>query len=83
MWVRANTEHSHVFQFFKLRVLADDQSILNVEDIYDNLLAIVESSLEKVIPVGILTSEHRDTWAQSYQILEKGEFISDFRTNDL
>ena len=61
-------------QFFKLITHYDDGHPLTIEDLYDNLLAIVESSTEKSIPVGVLTSENRDIWAQSYQILEEGEF---------
>lgn len=59
-------------QFYKLDIYNDDKTVLPVEDIYDNLLAIVENSLEKEIPVGILTSENRDTWAECYQKLEQG-----------
>lgn len=58
-------------QFFKLTIYYDDGSILSIEDLYDNLLAVVESSLEREAPVGILTAENRDTWAECYQILEK------------
>lgn len=61
----------HNNNFFRLNVLSDDNNILNTEDIYDNLVAIVENSLEKTLPIGILTSENRDTWAECYHILEK------------
>lgn len=64
----------HIFlrQFFKLYTGFESGNTLTVEDLYDNLLAIVEESLEKTVPVGILSAENRDTWADCYQILEKG-----------
>ncbi len=61
-----------MFQFFKLNVYYDDRNTLTVEDLYDNMLSMVESSLEKEVPVGLLTADNRDTWAESYQILERG-----------
>lgn len=51
----------------------EDGSIPTIEDLYDNLLAIVEKSLDRAVPVGILSTENRDTWAECYQILEKGK----------
>lgn len=61
-----------MFQFFKLSTTDDNEHALSAEDYYDNLLDIVENSLDKDIPVGILTSENRDVWAESYQLLEEG-----------
>lgn len=63
----------HNNTFFKLTTSYEDGQPLTIEDLYDNLLAIVENSTEKSTPVGILTSENRDSWAQSYQILEEDE----------
>ena len=62
-----------ILQIFKLDTRHDDGSELSVDDVYDNLLAIVESSLEKETPLGILTSENRDTWAECYCILEESK----------
>lgn len=59
----------HNNTFFKLDICFDDGRYLNTEEIYDNLLGIVESSLDKAIPVGILTSDNRDNWCESYLLL--------------
>jgi hypothetical protein len=38
------------------------------------LKAVVNASQKPAEPVGILTSEHRDTWARVYSDLVKGVF---------
>ncbi|KAK7593027.1 hypothetical protein V9T40_007779 [Parthenolecanium corni] len=73
-----NSKHiivMHNNHFFKLHTCYDGGNTLTTEDLYDNLLAIVEASLEKTVPVGILSTENRDTWAECYQILEKDNKI--------
>lgn len=63
------------FQFFKLETYYTDGQPLTVDDLYDNLLSIVEESIDRDTPVGVLSSENRDVWAQCYQILEEGKFF--------
>lgn len=70
-------------QFFKLHTCYKGGNTLTIEDLYDNLLAIVEASLEKTIPVGILSAENRDTWAECYQILQKGIAYNSYTTLNL
>lgn len=50
-----------------------DGVILNEEQIVNNLKDIIkESSQPAAEPVGVLTSEHRDTWGQAYNSLIQG-----------
>lgn len=60
----------HQNKFFKLNVLTDIP--LSIDDIKFQLKAVVKDCSEDIPePVGILTSEHRDTWAKAYKDLIK------------
>ena len=68
----------HVLQFFKLDVLCEcpDGSLAVVPSshIIQQLHNIVEMSSDpSQFPVGILTSDHRDTWAKARQRLIMGK----------
>ncbi|XP_041091373.1 carnitine O-acetyltransferase-like [Polyodon spathula] len=58
------------FQFFQLEVYNSDGSPLTVDQIHSQLLRIRSQSWKTdKEPMGILTSEHRNTWGQAYNTL--------------
>ncbi|CAB1321883.1 unnamed protein product [Coregonus sp. 'balchen'] len=62
----------HNFQFFVLDVYNSDGSPLTVDQIYMQLEKIWNSSLQSnKEPIGILTSQHRNTWGKAYNNLIK------------
>ncbi|XP_068594497.1 carnitine O-acetyltransferase-like isoform X2 [Brachionichthys hirsutus] len=63
----------HNFQFFVLDVSNSDGTLLTVDQLYMQLEKIWNSSLQtNKEPVGILTSQHRNTWGKAYNTLIKG-----------
>lgn len=63
-----------LLQFFVLDVYNSDGSPLTVDQIYVQLEKIWNSSLQtNKEPIGILTSQHRNTWGKAYNNLIKGE----------
>lgn len=61
-------------QFFILDVYNSDGSPLTVDQLYMQLEKIWNSSLQtNKEPIGILTSQHRNTWGKAYNNLIKGE----------
>ncbi|XP_017551917.1 carnitine O-acetyltransferase [Pygocentrus nattereri] len=62
----------HNFQFFVLDVYNSDGTPLTVDQIYMQLEKIWNSSLQtNKEPIGILTSNHRNTWGKAYNNLIK------------
>ncbi|XP_076126280.1 carnitine O-acetyltransferase [Alosa pseudoharengus] len=62
----------HNFQFFILDVYNSDGSPLTVDQLYIQLEKIWNSSLQtNKEPIGILTSQHRNTWGKAYNNLIK------------
>ncbi|XP_036384440.1 carnitine O-acetyltransferase-like isoform X2 [Megalops cyprinoides] len=62
----------HNFQFFVLDVYNSDGTPLTVDQIYIQLEKIWNSSLQtNKEPIGILTSQHRNTWGKAYNNLIK------------
>uniref|UniRef100_A0A672ZGY4 Zgc:154046 n=1 Tax=Sphaeramia orbicularis TaxID=375764 RepID=A0A672ZGY4_9TELE len=62
----------HNFQFFVLDVYNSDSTPLTVDQIYMQLEKIWNSSLQtNKEPIGILTSQHRNTWGKAYNNLIK------------
>lgn len=62
----------HNFQFFVLDVYNSDGTPLTVDQIYMQLEKIWNSSLQtNKEPIGILTSQHRNTWGKAYNTLIK------------
>lgn len=61
-------------QFFVLDVYNSDGTPLTVDQLYMQLEKIWNSSLQtNKEPIGILTSQHRNTWGKAYNNLIKGE----------
>lgn len=61
-------------QFFVLDVYNSDGSPLTVDQLHMQLEKIWNSSLQtNKEPIGILTSQHRNTWGKAYNNLIKGE----------
>ncbi|XP_012577028.1 PREDICTED: carnitine O-acetyltransferase isoform X2 [Condylura cristata] len=62
----------HNFQFFELDVYHSDGTPLTADQIFVQLEKIWNSSLQtNKEPVGILTSNHRNSWAKAYNTLIK------------
>ncbi|XP_064165097.1 carnitine O-acetyltransferase isoform X1 [Anguilla rostrata] len=62
----------HNFQFFVLDVYNSDGTPLTVDQLYMQLEKIWNSSLQtNKEPIGILTSQHRNTWGKAYNNLIK------------
>uniref|UniRef100_A0A1A8LHJ3 Carnitine O-acetyltransferase n=1 Tax=Nothobranchius pienaari TaxID=704102 RepID=A0A1A8LHJ3_9TELE len=62
----------HNFQFFALDVYNSDGTPLTVDQIHMQLEKILNSSLQaNKEPIGILTSQHRNTWGKAYSNLIK------------
>ncbi|KAJ8346405.1 hypothetical protein SKAU_G00278060 [Synaphobranchus kaupii] len=62
----------HNFQFFVLDVYNSDGTPLTVDQLYMQLEKIWNSSLQtNKEPIGILTSQHRNTWGKAYSNLIK------------
>uniref|UniRef100_A0A672LQ18 Carnitine O-acetyltransferase-like n=1 Tax=Sinocyclocheilus grahami TaxID=75366 RepID=A0A672LQ18_SINGR len=62
----------HNFQFFVLDVYNSDATPLTVDQIYIQLEKIWNSSLQtNKEPIGILTSNHRNSWGKAYNNLIK------------
>lgn len=60
-------------QFFELDVYHSDGTPLTSDQIFAQLEKIWNSSLQtNKEPVGILTSNHRNSWAKAYSTLIKG-----------
>lgn len=61
------------FKFFVLDVYNSDSTPLTVDQLYMQLEKIWNSSLQtNKEPIGILTSNHRNTWGKAYNNLIKG-----------
>ncbi|MCJ8748664.1 hypothetical protein PDJAM_G00167340 [Pangasius djambal] len=62
----------HNFQFFVLDVYNSDGTPLTVDQLYIQLEKICNSSLQSTKePIGILTSNHRNSWGKAYANLVK------------
>ncbi|XP_013862618.1 carnitine O-acetyltransferase [Austrofundulus limnaeus] len=62
----------HNFQFFVLDVYNSDSTPLTVDQLHMQLEKIWNSSLQtNKEPIGILTSQHRNTWGKAYNNLIK------------
>ncbi|KAM4634516.1 carnitine O-acetyltransferase [Polymixia lowei] len=68
----------HNLQFFALDVYNSDGTPLTVDQLYVQLEKIWNSSLQtNEEPIGILTSQHRNTWGKAYINLIKDETNKD------
>uniref|UniRef100_A0A1B6MKJ0 Choline/carnitine acyltransferase domain-containing protein n=2 Tax=Graphocephala atropunctata TaxID=36148 RepID=A0A1B6MKJ0_9HEMI len=59
----------HRNNIFQLNVLADDGSLYSEAQLFSALSLIVELTEQDVTPVGVLTSDSRDNWSKSYELL--------------
>lgn len=48
---------------------------LDKDQIVNQLNIVVSKSQNKIPGVGLLTTEHRDTWGKAYEILLKGLYL--------
>ncbi len=70
-----------IMQFFVLDVYNSDGTPLTVDQIYIQLEKIWNSSLQtNKEPIGILTSNHRNSWGKAYNNLIKGGHCQHFLT---
>lgn len=73
-WICDLTDLVCPSQFFVLDVYNSDHTPLTVDQIHMQLEKIWNSSLQtNKEPIGILTSQHRNTWGKAYNNLIKGE----------
>ncbi|XP_046676146.1 carnitine O-acetyltransferase-like isoform X3 [Homalodisca vitripennis] len=63
---RAEKEENWIFQ---LNVLAEDGSLYSESQLFSALGLITDLTEQEVTPVGLLTSDSRDNWSKSYQLL--------------
>lgn len=61
----------HNNTFFSLEAYGKNHKPLSVDQIFNQLQKVVEMSKNPSTPVGILTSENRNTWAKAYNHLVK------------
>ncbi len=58
--------------FYKVQVYTEDGELLQPIELLRQLQLVVEATSGlNGIPIGLLTSEHRDTWAKTYEMLKK------------
>ena len=61
-----------VCQFFSLDVYDGFGKALSVKQLISQLENIVARSTRPTLPVGILTSQHRNVWGKAYKALARG-----------
>lgn len=61
----------HNNHYFQLCVYGEDNAPLNEQQLLSQLEIIIAQSQRIKSPIGILTTEHRDTWAKAYKRLCK------------
>lgn len=72
--LRSLTESVMFFQFFALDVYNSDGTALTADQLYVQLERICSAALQtNTEPIGILTTQHRDSWGKAYVNLMKGE----------
>nr|XP_006818458.1 PREDICTED: carnitine O-acetyltransferase-like [Saccoglossus kowalevskii] len=62
---------AHNNHFFELDVYHSDGKHLTMEELFNQLEKICSMSPQATDPVGILTTEHRNTWGKVYKKLKK------------
>lgn len=55
-----------------MEVITADNGIPSFNQILSQLMYVTKSSEDLGLPVGILTSDNRDNWAQAYKLLSRG-----------
>ncbi|XP_067140741.1 carnitine O-acetyltransferase-like isoform X2 [Centruroides vittatus] len=62
---------AHNNHYFQVNVFGSDGAPLNERQIFSQLELVVAQSKFPKKPIGVLTTEHRDTWAKAYKRLCK------------
>ncbi|GIX71218.1 carnitine O-acetyltransferase [Caerostris darwini] len=62
---------AHNNHYFKVNVYGDDGKPLNERQLLTQFQSVVAQSSVTKNPIGILTSQHRDSWAKAYKRLRK------------
>lgn len=62
---------AHNNHFFALEVLDEDKKPFNISTIYHTLKKIVDASHIPGVPIGLMTTEHRNTWGRIYKTMKK------------
>ena len=65
-----------------MEVYGKDHKPLSINQILEQLKQIVERSQKPSVPVGILTTENRNTWAKAYNNLIKGKLSTWAKANN-
>lgn len=55
-----------------MEVITADNGIPSFNQILSQLMYVTKSSEDLGLPVGILTSDNRDNWAEAYKLLSRG-----------
>lgn len=74
--IKINNGLIYLFQFYSLDVYGRDRKPLNIKQLHKQLKWIVDNTKQTAPAVGILTMEHRHTWANTYNKLIKGKPIA-------
>nr|XP_042899182.1 carnitine O-acetyltransferase isoform X2 [Parasteatoda tepidariorum] len=67
---------AHKNHYFSCKVYGDDGEPLHEDQIYSQLKKVVDQSQEPQLPIGILTTLHRDKWLKAYNTLRKYDPIN-------
>ncbi|XP_071820524.1 carnitine O-acetyltransferase-like isoform X3 [Apostichopus japonicus] len=62
---------AHNNHFFALEVLDEDKKPFSLSTIYHQLKNIMDQSQVAAVPLGLLTTEHRNTWGKVYKTMKK------------
>lgn len=60
------------FQFFKLTVINSDKKVAGTDQLKSCLLDLFRQSQTADLPIGMLTADNRDNWAEARDYLCEG-----------
>ena len=66
-------------QIFTMEVYGANKVPLTVDQIHNELQSICNQSTQPGVPLGILTTENRTTWAEAYNKMKKGVYDTNHR----
>ncbi|XP_023227114.1 carnitine O-acetyltransferase-like [Centruroides sculpturatus] len=70
----------HNNHYFQVNVFGNDGAPLNERQIFSQLELVVAQSKFPKKPIGVLTTEHRDTWAKAYKRLCKCNYLNNVKS---